>query len=156
MSNNEKRFCPKCGKEIEKDDKFCGYCGYKLVEERGETQELIGEGRYIDEEGFVRKPRNGVGILSWIIGAFLARGLWNLPYEYSFISIILLPVIAYLLYFGIKAFSSHDIETWRHRKNIKTWIYVGCLFAGIVGIIIYYYLKSKERAYLHTQKLGGD
>lgn len=25
--------CPNCGKEIEDNGKFCGYCGYKLVQD---------------------------------------------------------------------------------------------------------------------------
>lgn len=27
-------FCPKCGKEVEEDAKFCGYCGYEFVKEK--------------------------------------------------------------------------------------------------------------------------
>ncbi|MCZ7363010.1 MAG: zinc-ribbon domain-containing protein [Candidatus Methanoperedens sp.] len=30
-------YCPKCGKELEKDASFCGYCGYKFVKEDDES-----------------------------------------------------------------------------------------------------------------------
>jgi len=27
-------YCPNCGKEVEEDARFCGYCGYELVKEK--------------------------------------------------------------------------------------------------------------------------
>lgn len=30
-------YCPNCGKEIEEDAKFCGYCGYKIIKEKEEV-----------------------------------------------------------------------------------------------------------------------
>jgi hypothetical protein len=141
-------FCPKCGKEVEEDAKFCKHCGYEFVEEKEETKKVDEKGRYIDEEGFVRKTRNGIGILLWVIAGIIGRISWQLPSEFDVVALCLWPVIAYLPYLGIKMYSSHDIETWKHSPHVKLWIYVGCLLAGLVGIIVYYYFKGKERKYL--------
>lgn len=146
----EKMFCPKCGKEVGENTRFCRYCGHEFLKEKEEIKK-------VDEEGFVRKPRNGVGILLWIIGVILSRVSWNLPPELGILALFLWPVIAYFAYLGIKMYSSHDIETWKHTKHINLWIYVGCLLTGLVGIIIYYYLKGKERKYLaktHIQSIN--
>ena len=35
------KFCTKCGKEIDKDDIFCQYCGKQLIEETEEGEQVI-------------------------------------------------------------------------------------------------------------------
>ncbi len=161
-------FCPKCGKEADEDARFCGYCDYEFVkeasmihgdfherengkafsEQKEEAKKVDGNGRYVDEEGFVRKSRNDVGILIWCIAGVIGRISGGFSSEFDVLVLCLWPVLAYLPYLGIKMYSSHDIETWKHSEHIKLWIYVGCLMAGLVGIIVYYYLKGKERKYL--------
>lgn len=138
-------FCEECGKEVENAE-YCPNCGNKLVKE--EAKKVSENGRYIDEEGFIRKPRNGFGILIWFIAGAILIVEKNLPSEYDFLAIIVWPIFSYLVYLSIKMYSSHDIETWKHSNHIKLWIYVGGLIAGIVAVIAYYYLKGKERKYL--------
>jgi len=95
----------------------------------------------------VRKKRNPLGIFSLIAAGFI-----NIMIEYFssnlIIIFVLLFVHAYCIYDAIKAFSSHDIETWKHSPRVKVWIYIGCYFGGIPGVLVYYYLKRKEKKYL--------
>lgn len=35
------KFCTKCGKEIDKDDIFCQYCGKQLIEETEEGEQAV-------------------------------------------------------------------------------------------------------------------
>lgn len=165
-------FCPKCGKKADKDARFCGYCDYEFVNEtsmiHGDSHEHENgkafseqkeEINKVDEEGFVRKLRDSVGILLWFIGGPISRISWELSSEFDVLVLCLWPVLAFLPYFGIKMYSSHDIETWKHSEHIKLWIYVGCLISGLVGIIVYYYLKGKERKYLaktHIQSANSS
>jgi uncharacterized membrane protein len=139
-------FCQKCGREVEENAKYCPNCGYNFVQE--EPKKVSENGRYIDEEGFTRKTRDGVGILIWVTAGVIGRITWSLPSEYDLLGLILGLVCSTLVYFAIKMYSSHDIETWKHDTHIKLWIFVGCLVFGFVGIIAYYYLKGKERKYL--------
>lgn len=138
-------FCIKCGEEVGNAE-YCPNCGYELVKEA--AREVSEKGRYIDGEGFMRKPREGLGILLWLFAGAIGRVIWALPSEYDLLGIILGLFGSYLVYLSIKMYSSHDIETWKHSNHIKLWIYVGSLLAGLVGIIAYYYLKGKERKYL--------
>lgn len=139
-------FCKKCGKELEETVGYCPNCGYKLVKE--EAIKVSENGRYIDEEGFLRKPRDkGSGISAWIVASIIFAIANRLPSEYDLFAIILILIGAYSVYFAIKIYSSHDIETWKHSTHIKLWIFVGSLF-GLGGIIVYYYLKGKELKYL--------
>ncbi len=141
-------FCQKCGKEVEENAKYCPNCGYNFVKE--EEKKVSGKGRYIDEDGFTRKTRDGFGILIWFAAGVIGRITWSLPSEYDLLALLLGLVGSSLAYFAIKMYSSHDIETWRHSTHIKLWIFAGCLVFGFVGIIAYYYLKGKERKYLAT------
>ena len=36
--------CPKCGKDVEEDAKFCGYCGYEFVKEKEKRKKIGGKG----------------------------------------------------------------------------------------------------------------
>lgn len=147
-------FCVKCGQEME-DSEYCPNCGIELVTE--EVKKVGDKGIYIDEEGFIRKPRDEVsGIFSWIVGGIIFARANHLPSEYDSYYIILLLFGAIPLYYAINKFSSHDFETWKHSTHVKLWMFVGCMF-GIGGIIVYYYLKRKERKYfatLHNQSLN--
>jgi len=153
-------YCSKCGSELKEDSNFCSSCGVTQQdqistegENSGVNQETLSEkvgekGKYIDEEGFIRKPRDGSGIFIWFAAGVIGKVVWALPSEYDLFALILGLFGSYFAYLGIKMYSSHDIETWKHSNHIKLWIYVGCLFVGLVGIIVYYYLKGKERKYL--------
>jgi uncharacterized membrane protein len=142
-------FCSKCGQENGTDAKFCISCGIEIVNKNEEINKFNKTGKYsIDEEGFVRKSRNDMGILYWAIGGVISIVLNKSQSEYDAFMLILWPIAAYFLYLAIKNYSSHDIETWKYSSHTKLWIYVGSLFAGLVGIIVYYYLKGKEREYI--------
>ncbi len=141
-------FCPKCGKEVEKEAQYCESCGNELINEENRKPDEK-EKFNIDTEGFVRKPRDDFGIVLWIIGGAIAFILpRTLPSDLEFLIMVFWPVSAYIGYLAIKKYSSHDIETWKYSKHTKLWIYVGCLLAGIAGIIVYYFLKGKERKYI--------
>jgi hypothetical protein len=145
-----KMFCPKCGKEAKNDAKFCEHCGTEIITEKKEPQKINLKEGYVDEKGFIRKSRNNNGLVLWFAASIFSRILWNLPgeREYDILALLLWPVLAYVAFLGIKNYSSHDIDTWKHSKHVKLWIYIGCLLAGLVGIIIYYYSKGKEQKYL--------
>lgn len=147
-------FCSKCGKEIRNDAKFCEFCGIKMVTENEEINNADKTGKYnIDGEGFARKSRNGLGILYWIIGGAIGMVINKSPGEYDAFVLFLWPIAAYFLYLAIKNYSSHDIETWKYSSHTKLWIFVGSLFAGLVGIIVYYFLKGKEREYITKNRV---
>lgn len=148
-------FCPKCGKEVKDDGEFCEYCGTEIIKGKKEPQKINLKEGYVDEEGFIRKPRNINGLVLWVIGGIFSRILLSLPdeSEYNILALLLWPVLAYAAFLGIKNYSSHDIDTWKHSKHVKLWIYVGCLIAGLVGIIIYYYSKGKEQKYLANARI---
>lgn len=148
-------YCPKCGKEVKDDSKFCEYCGTEILKEREEPQKFDLKEGYVDDEGFIRKQRKIMGLVLWVIGGIFSRVLWNLPdeSEYSVLTLLLWPVLGYAAFLGIKYYSSHDIETWKHSEHVKLWIYLGCLVAGLVGIIIYYYSKGKEQKYLANARI---
>lgn len=154
-------FCQKCGKEIRNDAKFCEFCGIKIITENEGINKVDKTGEYhIDKEGFVRKnedglikkSRNGMGILYWAIGGGISMVINKAPSEYDAFVLILWPLAAYFLYLGIKNYSSHDIETWKYSSHTRLWIFTGSLIAGLVGIIVYYYLKGKEREYIAQKR----
>jgi hypothetical protein len=93
-----------------------------------------------------------LGLILWFLAGFIG----NLSLRFSILGgyydIIFWPILAYFAYMGIKMYSSHDIDTWKSSKHANLWIYLGCLVAGIVGIIVYYYLKRKEKNYLKLHK----
>lgn len=74
----------------------------------------------------------------------------------SLIYLIIICILAlfpgYACYLAIEAFSSYDIGTWKHSKHVKHLIYAGCYFSIILGIILYYYLKQKEKRYMITNQ----
>ena len=91
--------------------------------------------RYIDDLGFVRKPRNWLGLF----GFFFYYALINSINLRDLFDILVLLIAATLFYLGIAAVSSHEIETWKHSTYIQTYIFLACIFWGIPGIILYYY-----------------
>ena len=98
----------------------------------------------IDNKGLTRKKREYVGF----IAAWLAAGIiYSIPIESFVLLIVVAPVIAFCIYESIKAISSHDITTWKHSRHVKLYIFIGCFFGGIGGVIVYYYLKHKEEKY---------
>ena len=74
----------------------------------------------------------------------------------SLIDLIIICILAlfpgYASYLAIEAFSSYDIGTWKHSQYVKHWIYVGSYFSIILGIIVYYFLKQKEKKYIITNQ----
>lgn len=147
-------FCQKCGKEVEENVVFCPACGHKIAKVESGIKELNEEtikgdekGKYVDKEGFIRKPREVYGIFIWIIAGIIGRLSLSLPSEYGLLALVFGLVSSICIYLAIKMYSSHDIGTWKHSTHVNLWIFVGCLF-GFVGIFVYYYLKSKERKYL--------
>ncbi len=104
--------------------------------------------KYTDEDGFVRKPREWSGLFFM----FLYGALGNTVNPEGFVGkTIALLMAAGFFYLGITMVSSHDIGTWKHRKHIQLYIYVGCIFAALPGILIYYYFKAKEKSFLKVQ-----
>ena len=100
---------------------------------------MVGSG--IDNKGLTRKKREYIGF----IAALLAGGIvYRIPTESSILSVVLVIVLAFCAYEAIKAISSHDITIWKHSRHVKLYIFIGCLFGGIGGVIVYYYLKHKE------------
>jgi Ca2+/Na+ antiporter len=79
-------------------------------------KQLDGKVRYVDEEGFVRKPRNDFGFLFLVIGIFFIYMLDNFQSE---LDILILFLLAYFNYLAIKYYSSHDIGTWKYSKHVS-------------------------------------
>lgn len=98
------------------------------------------------DDVMIRKERNLLGIFLIPIGGFI--GICFDYFQSDFISIGIVPFIyAFCIYNAIKSISSHNIDTWKHSKNVKLWLGIGCYFGGIIGVIMYYYLKRKEKIY---------
>lgn len=104
--------------------------------------------RYLDSYGFVRKRRNNLGVLLWIGVAVANIGIRSIPDDLGILALLSWPISAYLMLVGIQMESSHDIETWKGTSHIKAWIFLGNLFAGLLGLIAYELLKKRERTYL--------
>lgn len=103
----------------------------------------------IDNKGLTRKKREYIGF----IAAWFAAGIvYSIPTESFILLIVVAPVQAFCIYEAIKAISSHDITTWKHSRHVKLYIFIGCLFGGIGGVIVYYYLKHKEGKYKELNK----
>ena len=127
-------------------------------------EKLDEKARYIDEDGFVRKPRNDIGLLFLSIEFLLIYILDNFRSE---LDIVVLFLFAYLCYLAIKYYSSHDIGTWKYSRHVRLWICIGCFITLfflpyfipiLVGIAVYYYMKRKERKYLakHKSELASN
>jgi len=98
----------------------------------------------IDNKGLARKKREYIGF----VAAWIAAGIiYSISTESFILSIILAPVQAFCMYEAIKAISSHDITTWKHSRHVKLYIFIGCFFSVVGGVIVYYYLKHKEGKY---------
>jgi hypothetical protein len=99
------------------------------------------------DDVMIRKERNPLGIFYIPLGGFI--GICLDYFQSDFISMGVVPFIyAFCIYDAIKSISSHDINTWKYSKYIKQWLFIGCFFGGIFGIIVYYYFKRKEKTYL--------
>ncbi len=62
-------YCSKCGKKVEDDAQFCGYCGYEILNEKE-------EGLIIDESKQQKKMRKtGRSIWTGIVSFFVIFGL---------------------------------------------------------------------------------
>jgi threonine/homoserine/homoserine lactone efflux protein len=108
------------------------------------------ETKWIDEDGFTRKKRQWCGLFFM----FLYGALGNTVKSSSNFVENLIPLLiaAGLFYLGITMVSSHDIKTWKHQKHIGLYIYVGCVFMALPGILVYYFLKGREKKFLKRQK----
>lgn len=107
-------------------------------------------GRYIDSEGFIRKERNNWGVLLWIgvgVISVIMRSSPDSP-VLGLLSLVLWPIMAYILLLGIQMGSSHDINTWKGTPYVKLWIFLANMVAGLLGLIVYDLLKRRERSYL--------
>ena len=84
-------FCSKCGKEIEKDTKFCSSCGAKVEEKKETKKEVVKEEKV--EVKTEEKPRgNGLGIAGMIIGIVSLILSWLLT-----LIIFIIPVVGLIL-----------------------------------------------------------
>jgi outer membrane protein assembly factor BamB len=126
-----------------------------------DIKQLDGKIRHIDDEGFVRKSRNDLGLLFLASLTFIIYILEKFPGE---LHIFFLFLLTYLAYLAIKYYSSHDIEKWQHSRHVRFWICTSCFISlfflpyytmVLVGILVYYFFKRKERKYLveHGTKL---
>ena len=70
-------FCPECGAELEEDANFCRHCGYDLAKEKQETKKLVGNGRYIDEEGLQSSERGSTHIIEEFIELVKSTAKWS-------------------------------------------------------------------------------
>jgi tetratricopeptide (TPR) repeat protein len=111
------------------------------------TENKVSE-RYVDSYGFVRKRRNNLGILLWIGVEVANEGMRSIPNNLGILALLSWPISAYLMLIAIQMESSHDIETWKGTSNVKVWVFLGNLFAGLLGLIIYEFLKKREKSYL--------
>lgn len=97
-----------------------------------------------DNKGLTRKKREYIGFIAALLAGVI---IYSIPTESFVLSIVLILVQVFCVYEAIKAISSHDITTWKHSRHVKLCIFIGCLFGGIGGAIVYYYLKHKEEKY---------
>lgn len=104
--------------------------------------------RYVDEDGFVRKERNNLGIVIWIAVVLANIGMQFLPEDFAILALLSWPLSAYLLLIGIQMGSSHDINTWKGTSHVKLWIFIANMIAGLLGLIVYDLLKRREKGYL--------
>jgi len=109
---------------------------------------MVASGKYVDSYGFIRKRRNNLGVLLWIGVAVLNMGIRFIPDDFGILALFLWPISAYIMLVGIQMESSHDIEAWKGTSHVKAWIFLGNLFAGLLGLITYEILKKRERSYL--------
>jgi uncharacterized membrane protein YvbJ len=63
-----KMHCPNCEKEVEEDAKFCGYCGYELINE--EEIPTLEEKIQIE-----RQMKSGAAWFFWIAGLSLINSI---------------------------------------------------------------------------------
>lgn len=111
------------------------------------------DGIYTDALGFIRKKRNNIGFLLWIAVGIAYIGLNSLVDDYYILALAFWPISAYLLLLAIQMASSHDIDTWKGTPYVKLWIFIGNLFGGLLGLIVYGILKWREKNYL-KKRLG--
>lgn len=114
----------------------------------------MGPREYIDETGFVRKPRQLGEVFGGTVGVlFVLFVIGKIFGTVSPITGIFSIVSMGVLTYGITNFgSSHKVDTWRHRRGIEAYIYLaGCLFI-FPGILMYYYFKAREKAFLKKQR----
>ena len=112
---------------------------------------------YVDEIGFVRKPRQWGEVFAGTIGvSFILYVLGRIFGTVSPVTGIAALVSMASITWGIVEYaSSHKVDTWRHRKYIDIYVILaGCLLV-IPGILTYYYFKARETSYLRKHKLDA-
>jgi len=63
-------FCPKCGKKIDDEGKFCSHCGFKIETQNIEKEKKENEDEIITEDESVQKT---VGNIKKVIEAIIVR-----------------------------------------------------------------------------------
>ena len=114
---------------------------------------LMSENNYVDEIGFVRKPRDWGEVFGGVIGvSFILGVIGKIFGTVSPITGVAALFTMLVITWGIVEYgSSHKVDTW-HGKHIETYIMLaGCLFV-IPGIVTYYYFKARETSYLRKHK----
>jgi len=103
---------------------------------------------YLDDDGFMRKKSNNMGLLLWL-GVIVANlEIDRLPDDLALLALLSWPISAYLVLIAIQMVSTHDINTWRGTPHVKLWIFLGSMIAGLLGVIAYFLLKRREKGYL--------
>ena len=83
-------FCQRCGKDIEEDTKFCGYCGYELRED--EVGVLKVENM---ERNLTKSPK--LGVFGWgLAGGFIMGKIPGSTRGSAGVALLFLGVLRYL------------------------------------------------------------
>lgn len=133
-------------REISKqwEDRYRKQRDEQKIERKKEQATLYGD-------GFVRKPRQWY----WFFVMLFLYGTFENTIkqtEIGLLDLITLLMAAGFFYEAINMVSSHVIGTWKHRKHIQLYIYIGCIFLAVPGILMYYYFKHKEKNFLKREE----
>lgn len=157
--------CPRCGLLNPDGAQRCD-CGYDFENGNVKTSYLKQpkseavvvsrtesmRGTWLDENGFTRKQRQWFGLFCMF--CYGALGTTIRPSNSIIANLIPVLVAAALFCKGILMLSSHDVRTWKAQQLSELYIYAGCIFMALPGILVYYFLKARERRFLQSR--GGD
>ena len=102
------KYCTKCGKELKKEDIFCGYCGNQMIEETEDGEKVV-----------TVSKTNGLAVAGFVVSlASLLINFWGIT---SVVGIIL------------SAVALSQIK--KTNESGKGFALAG-LIIGIIGIII--------------------
>lgn len=105
-------FCPNCGKEVEKGDRYCGHCSCRLIDcaERKSSAIAMALSIFLPGMGIVYVRGDYKGLYIFVASIILCLSM------FTFIWPLSLAALFFLWIYGI-CLTSHELESYMIKNN---------------------------------------